>query len=70
MNDPLSFQVTVTRCRGCPHGDRYSRECEAPQTQEKSFADRRWIYNSNIQALTATGSYACPMLKQMKQEEK
>jgi len=31
--------------------------------REKGFAYRRWTYNSNIQALTATGPYACPMLK-------
>jgi len=60
----LSFTVTVTRCGECPHGGLFARGCKkasAYKSEETLVA--------NHQALTDTGPYACPMLKQVEQDD-
>lgn len=72
----LSFTVTVTRCGECPHeqmdtdyeSNYVTNDCSLAEDSKASV-----VWHSNRHALTATGPYACPMLKQveqMKQEEK
>jgi len=60
----LSFTVTVTRCGECPHADHERGLCLSfpkPASIDLDAAMHSYFYN--YKALTATGPYACPMLK-------
>ncbi len=67
----LSFTVTVTRCGECPHCYTYKHGVAATVLCSKECDSEKALktYRANFHTLTATGPYACPMLKQIEQED-